>query len=50
MAAGGPLPPIERRRVEAVALAVRAEMGDEAYEEALEHGREDPLQVAYAAR
>jgi tetratricopeptide (TPR) repeat protein len=50
LAAGGPLPPTERRRVEAVALALRTELGDEAYEEALARGREDPLQVAYAAR
>jgi tetratricopeptide (TPR) repeat protein len=50
LAAGGPLPPIERRRVEAVALAVRAELGDDAYQEALARGRADPLQVAYAAR
>ena len=50
LAAGGPLPPIERRRVEAVALALRTELGDEPFDEAVARGHEDPLGAAYAAR
>lgn len=47
--AGGPLPDLERRSVEAVASRVQAALGA-AYAEAYERGRSDPLQTAYAAR
>jgi tetratricopeptide (TPR) repeat protein len=47
--AGGPLPELERRSVDAVANRVQSQLGS-AYEAAYERGRADPLQVAYAAR
>jgi tetratricopeptide (TPR) repeat protein len=48
-AAGGPLPTVEQRAVEGVALALRTELGDEAYEAAVARGRDNPFAVVYAA-
>jgi hypothetical protein len=50
VAAGGPLPPTERRAVEAVELALRTALGDDAFDAAAARGRGDPLAVAIAAR
>jgi predicted ATPase/DNA-binding SARP family transcriptional activator len=50
LAAGGPRPPIERRAVQAIELALRTAIGDEAFDAAAERGRADPLAIAYAAR
>jgi predicted ATPase/DNA-binding SARP family transcriptional activator len=47
-AAGGPLPPVEARAVEAIALSLRALVGDEAFEAARARGRADPMAVALA--
>jgi hypothetical protein len=47
--AGGALPDLERRSVDAVANRVEARLGS-AFAAAFERGRADPLQVAFAAR
>ena len=46
--AGGPLPPVDARAVEAIALSLRALVGDEAFDAALDRGRADPMAVALA--
>jgi predicted ATPase/DNA-binding SARP family transcriptional activator len=46
--AGGPLPAVDARAVEAIALSLRALVGDEAFDAAHARGREDPMAIALA--